>query len=182
MPQPISKINNKKILELNTRKRIYESVKMFAGSNFREIVKRSKLSNGVTRYHLHYLIRHKLIKQESKGNSVVYFPIEFKSENSKLLSLLRQNSLRRIILFILTNNNCEHSQIVNFTKLSPSTVTWHLKKLEMEKIITSSKLGRNKNYKLLVNNDEVVNLLITYRESFFDSLVDNIIETWDFIS
>jgi predicted transcriptional regulator len=175
----ISKDKNRNILDLNTRKKIYESVREFAGSNFREIVKRSKLSNGVTSYHLHYLIKHNLIKQEKRGNSVIYFPMDFKIENSKLLSILRQRSMRNIVLFILNNKNCEHGEIVNFTGLSPSTVTWHLKKLENEKIIASSKQGRTKNYQIIINPEEIIDLLIIYKESFFDSLVDNIVETWD---
>lgn len=170
---------NKKILDLDTRKTIYEIVKKFAGSNFRDMVKKSKLSNGVVMYHLHYLIKNNLIKQEKRDNSVVYFPSDFKIENSKLLSILRQNSMRNIVLFILNNKNCEHGEIVDFTKLSPSTVTWHLKKLENEKIIASSKKGRTKNYQIIIDYEEIINLLITYKESFFDSLVDNIIKTWD---
>ena len=180
MPKLTPRSKNKGILQLKTRKKIYETVKRFAGCHFKEIVRKSNLSNGSASYHLHYLIKHNLIKQEKKDNSVFYFPIDFKSENSKLLSLLRQKSMRNIILFILTNSNCGHSQIAAFTKLSPSTVTWHLNKLEEEKIIVSKRIGRSKNYNLLVSNEEVINLLITYKESFFDSLVDNILKTWDF--
>ena len=179
MPQFIPYQKEKRILELNTRKKIYETVKKFAGCHFREIVRRSRLSNGTVGYQIHYLIRNNLIREEKKGKTITYFPVEFKPENSSLLSLLRQKSVRNIILFILTNNNCEHGEIVSFTKLSPSTVTWHLKKLEEEKIIISSKTGRTKNYKLIIKSEEIINLLITYKESFFDSLVDNIIDTWD---
>lgn len=179
MPQFMHSEKEKKILELDTRKKIYETVRKFAGCHFREIVRKSGLSNGSVRYHLHYLVHHNLIKEEKKGNTIVYFPMEFKPENSKLLSLLRQKSLRDIILFILTHKDCEHSEIVNFVKLSPSTVTWHLKKLEEEKIIASAKIGRTKNYRILIDNEEIINLLITYKESFLDSLVDNIIDTWN---
>ncbi len=179
MTESIPNLKNKDALELKTRKDIYEVVKRFAGCHFKEIVRKSKLSNGSVSYHLHYLVKHNLIKQEKKDNSVFYFPIDFKSENSKILSLLRQRSMRNIILFIIVNSGCEHRQIVNFTNLSPSTVTWYLKKLEEEKIIIVTKKGRTKNYKLLIKREDVINLLITYKESFLDSLVDNIIETWD---
>jgi len=174
-------IHNEKegILELDARKKTYETVERFAGCNFNEIVRKSGLSNGSASYHIHYLIRHNLVKEEKKGNRAAYFPIWPRSENSKLLALLRQKSVRGIILFILENNNCEHGEIADFAKISPSTVTWHLKKLEDENVIISSKQGRTKKYSLIIDREEIINLLITYKESFFDSLVDNIVEMWD---
>jgi predicted transcriptional regulator len=171
--------NNKEILKLNTRKKIYEVVKKYAGCHFLEIVRKSNLSNGTTSYHLGYLIKAGLITKSSKGNNTIYFPKELKIEHHDLLILLRQKSIRDILLFILTYPNCKHEEIVRFVKLSPSTVTWHLNKLEEGKIITSIKNGRTKNYRLLINSKEVINLLIAYKESFLDSTVNNILEMWD---
>ena len=152
--------------------------KKFAGCHFREIERKSKLSTGSVNYHLSYLNKNGLIKEEKSGNNTRYFPKEFKSENNKLLGLLRQKSIRRILVYIITNKNCYHEQIVSFVKLSPSTVSWHLKKLEEEKIIGFVKKGRKTYYNLLISKDEIVNLLIIYKEGFFDSLVNNVIETW----
>jgi len=53
------------------------------------------------------------------------------------------------------------------------------KKLENKGIISSNINGRNKTYKIIADENEIMSLLITYKESFFDSLVDNIIKTWD---
>lgn len=173
--------NNKdnEILKLKSRKKIYEIVKKHAGCHFLEITRQSKFSKGTTSYHLGYLVKNGLIYEIKDGNNTVYFPREFKIENHKLLILLRQKSIREILLFILTHKNCEHSEIVEFVKLAPSTITWHLNKLEQDKIISSTKNGRSKNYRLLINEKEVINLLITYKESFLDSTVNNILEMWD---
>ena len=178
MPFEFLDDKDKKILDLDSRKRIYDIVKKFAGCHFREIERKSKLSAGSVNYHLGYLNKHGLIKGEKENNYIRYFPKEFKSENKRLLSFLRQKSTRRILIFILTNNNCNHEQIVKFVKLSPSTVSWHLKKLEEEGIIRSIKYGRKTYYDLLIKKNEIINLLITYKESFFDSLVNNAIEMW----
>src|SRR3989338_6009320 len=101
-----------KILELDARKRIYDMVREFAGCHFREIERKSGLSTGSVSYHLGYLARHGLIKEEKEGNAARYFPKEFRPENKKLLSLLRQKSIRSILLFVLTHANCNHEQIV----------------------------------------------------------------------
>ena len=169
----------KKILELDARKKVYDVVNKFAGCHFREIERKSGMSTGSVNYHLGYLTKYGLIKEEKEGNNIRYFPKEFNSENKKLLVLLRQKSIRRILIYIITNKNCNHEQIVKFVKLSPSTVSWHLKKLEDENIITFTKKGRKTHYDLLINKEEIINLLITYKESFFDSLVDNVIEMWE---
>lgn len=171
--------NKKKILELEDRRKVYQIVNKFAGCHFREIERKSGLSTGSVSYHLHYLTKHGLIKEERQGNNLRYFPLDFKSENTKLLGLLRQKSVRKIILFILTHKKCNHEKIVKFVNLSPSTVSWHLKKLEGSDIIESNKRGRKTFYSIKINKEEIIDLLVTYKESFLDSLVDRVIELWD---
>ena len=167
-----------KILEIASRRKIYEIVKSSAGSHFREIGRKSNLGIGTVKYHLSYLVRHGLLKEQKDSNTTRYFPLAFDSKNMELLGLLRQKSIRDILLFILTNENCNHEHIASFTKLSPSTVSWHVKKLEEHAIIQSKKTGRKTFYKLLTDKKEIMALLITYQESFFDSLVDNVVEMW----
>jgi predicted transcriptional regulator len=169
----------KKVLELDVRKKIYDIVKKNAGCHFREIERRSNLSTGSISYHLYYLTRKGLIDERKDGNNIRYFIKGFRSENKKLIGLLRQKSVRRIIVFILTHDKCNYEQIVNFVKLSPSTVSWHIKKLEKESVIGFVKNGRKKLYNILIDKNEIINLLITYQETFFDKLVDNVIEMWD---
>ena len=139
----------------------------------------SSIATGSIQYHLNYLARQGLIKVEREGNNLRYFPKEFKQENKKVMGFLRQKSIRNILLFVLTHDNCNHEQIVKFVKLSPSTVSWHLKKLEQENIVGFIKKGRKTFYNLLVDRGEITNLLITYKESFFDSLVNKTVEMWE---
>ena len=169
----------KRVLEVGLRRRIYQIVKQYAGIHFREIERKSILATGSVQYHLNYLKRQGLIKIEKEGNTVRYFPKGFKTENKKIMAFLRQKSIRDIILFILTHDNCNHEQIADSIKLSPSTVSWHLKKLHDSNIIGFSRKGRKTHYSVLANKDEIMNLLITYQESFFDNIVDNIVEIWE---
>lgn len=170
--------SDKKILELETRKNIYLAVKKFAGSHFREIQRKSGLAVGSVQHHLHFLVKSGLVKEIKKGQNLVYYPREFTSENTVLLGLLRQEHVRKIILFILINKDCNHEQIVKYVDLSPSTVSWHLKKLQQEGVVKADKQGRKTFYTLLCDKNELINLLITYQESFVDTLVDRVIEMW----
>ncbi len=170
--------SEKKVLELESRRKIYEVVRKFAGCHFREIERKSDLPAGTTKYHLSYLAKHGLIKEEKDENNIRYFPKEFRSDNQKLLGLLRQKKVREIILFILANPDCNHEHIVKAVHISPSTVSWHLKKLEESHIVGFVKEGRKTSYNILVGKEEIIKLLITYQESFLDSIVDRVIEMW----
>jgi predicted transcriptional regulator len=164
------------VLELEIRRTIYEAVKKYAGCHLREIQRRCKLPMGTVRYHLNYLARHGLILGESTGNKLRYYPQEFSPKHTVLLGHLRQQSMRRIILIILSEKNPPHEKIVEALRLSPSTVTWHLKKLEDAKVVRAQKKGRTKTYSLAVEQNEITNLLITYQESFLDRMVDNLLD------
>ncbi len=170
---------SEKILELETRKRIYEIVKKYSGCHFREFERISRIPYGTLKYHLNFLIKHDLIIYKKEDNRVRYFPKDFQTENIKLLSLLRQKVIRKIILFLAINEKSGHEEISNFLELSPSTVSWHLNKLVRENIMVSEKEGRKTKYKLAVDKNEIIKILVIYKESFLDSFVNRVIEMWD---
>ncbi len=179
MPYEYFHDKNGKILELESRKKIYELVKKHSGCHFRELERKSNFPTGVLKYHLDFLAKHNLIKREKDGNNIRYFLLDIHLENRKLLSLLRQESIRKIILSILANQNCHHEDIVRFVNLSPSTVSWHIRKLVNAQIISQIKEGRKTTYKILIDKEEIIKILVAYKESFLDSLVNKTIEMWD---
>lgn len=177
---PAESLNEKeKILELDVRRKIYRLVQRHAGCHFREIERKSGLATGSVKYHLDYLARHDLIRLEKEGNNLRCYPMNFKTQNTRLMGLLRQKSVRHILLHILVNENCSHEQIVRSVVLSPSTVSWHLKKLEDTGIVKSIRKGRSKHYSIHIEKEEIINLLIIYKESFLDTLVDRVVEMWE---
>lgn len=174
---PVYSIKDK-ILELEKRKEIYNIVKKYSGSHFREIERKSRIPATSLRYHLHYLRKHGLISEEKSGNNLRYFSMEHNVEDKKLLSLLRQKNIRKILIYILTNKICTFEEIVKSVGLSPSTISWYLKKLEDQNVIVK-KRGPKTTYSLNINEKEIINLLMSYKESFLDTLVDRVIEMWD---
>lgn len=73
-------------------------------------------------------------------------------------------------------NNKELSEAVG---LSPSTISWHLNKLLDAGILKKEKEGRMSNFTIKYL-ELVAELLITYKESFLDSILDSFIEMWEF--
>jgi predicted transcriptional regulator len=172
-------MNSSKVLELETRKSIYNLVKEHAGSHFRDIERKTSLAASSVKYHLDYLGKHDLIIEKKDGNNIRYFPKLITSQNNQLLMLLRQKSIRNILLHLINNNHSTFKEIKESTKLSPSTVSWHLKKLRNKQVISTTKQENLASYRLTIEPRELIQLLITYKESFLDSLVNKTIEMWD---
>ncbi|MCB9362064.1 winged helix-turn-helix transcriptional regulator [Candidatus Woesearchaeota archaeon] len=167
------------ILDLEQRRRIYDIVQKLPGLHFREIQRQVQLATGSVTHHLHYLARAGLIEEQKDQSNLRYFPKEFSKSSTELMSLLRQRSIRRILVCIIDKEPVSHEQITQFVAISPSTITFHLKRLEQQNIIESKKQGRNKFFTLKTDKEQLTKLLITYKETFLDSLIDNIIEMWD---
>ena len=166
------------ILTLESRRKIYALVKQYSGCNFHELERKSNTPATTLQYHLHYLAKEKLISTQKDGNKIRYFSNTFSSKDKYLLALLRQRHIRHILLFLLDKERQQH-EVAQFLGLSPSTVSWHLSKLVQQKIIT---LVRKKEtyYRLAIPSTDIIPLLITYQESFFDTLVDKTIDMWNF--
>jgi len=170
---------NADLLKLSNRKKIYELVRENQGCHFREIERRIKFPYGTLKYHLNFLVRHGLLIESRDKNNTRYYTKELSKDDSKLISLLRQESIRKIILFMITNKNPSYKEIVSFLKLSPSTVTWHLNSLLRKGIIGKKKDSGHFTYFLLADRTKIMSLLISYKKSFLDSLVDRTVEMWD---
>ena len=169
----------KRILEVDLRREIYNLVKKNAGSHFRDIERKSGLAVGTVSYHLNFLKKHGLITEEKDGKNIRYFPREFKTKNKKIMTFLRQKSTRDILLQILINKKCTHDAITKNIQISPSTVSWHTKKLLENNIIVTKKEDKKTQYRIATDEKELMNLLITYQKTFLDTMVDNVIEMWE---
>ncbi len=167
------------ILLLATRRGIYETVRRNAGCHLREIQRLTGLPFGSVSYHLSYLVRHDLLRTKKEGNTLRYFPLDTSSDDQELLTLLRQQSVRSILLFVFSNDCCTHREIAVSTKLSASTTTWHLKKLLDAGVIKMTRSGKFNSYRLAAPRERIMALLIAYRESFLDRLVDGLIDLWE---
>jgi predicted transcriptional regulator len=167
-------------LQLDVRKKIYKAIEKNPGIHFREIQRRTDLAVGSLQYHLEYLQKRHIIKTEKQGKFVRYFSVRGKQlgEQTNLMSLLRQESLRHIMLFLLSRKSANNQVIAKNVGLSPSTVSFHLEKLLTENIIGKRRRGR-KTYYFVINPEEARTLIMGYRRSFLDDMVDRFTETWE---
>lgn len=168
-------------LDLETRRRIYEQIKKSPGIHFRELERRLKLVVGSLQYHIQYLEKKNLIVASNDEDYVRYFAIDknLNENERKILSLLRRSSCRHILIQLLNNPDLNNKDLSLAVGLSPSTISWNLNKLVEAGVIERKKTGRISNF-TVIDPTSVVELLICYKESFLDTLVDGFIEMWEF--
>ena len=167
-------------LALGTRDKIYRTITKNPGLHFRELQRRTELATGSLQYHLDYLIKRNLVKTAKQGKFVRYYSARGQQfgEDETLMNLLRQESLRKISLFLLTKRSATNFSIANAVGLSPSTISWHLSKLVSNGIVGTRKRLRKK-YFYLINPEKTMALLRVYKKSFLDELVDHFAEIWE---
>lgn len=165
-------------LRLDARKKIYEIIQGNPGLHFREIQRRSGLATGALQYHLDYLMKKHLVKTERDAKFLRYFLVRERFDETRLMSLLRQDSIRKVAVFLMQKRFATTEVIARNVGLSPSTAAWHLEKLAESQVIEKSKRGKKAFYKV-VDKNRVASLLVDYKESFLDEVVDNFVDVWE---
>jgi predicted transcriptional regulator len=168
----------KKLLEVGIRQKLFTLISECPGIHFRDAQRRTESSTGNLTYHLDRLVKAGLLTTVRDGKYLRYYAFTEKStEEKRILEMARRKTDRHILLLLIqneTNTNEELSKILN---LSPSTISWHIKKLIETNILSVKAEGRKVFYS--VNNQELVSgILIKYKESYLDKLVDRFVEMW----
>lgn len=165
-------------LELEARKQIYQTVLKSPGLHFRELQRRTDFVTGVLQYHLDYLKKNGLLVEEKDRDYSRFFVVdEMGEDDRRVLSFLRQRTVRKILMHLLVNPHTKHKDIAREVSVSPSTLSWHLKRLTDAGVLLSDTKGRESYFSILDSN-RIIRLLVTYRASFLDKLVDQFIDSW----
>jgi len=165
------------VLELETRREIYDLVNQHPGIHLSKISQILKMRISLVEYHLLFLEKHEIIKSDKEtGYNRYYIKGQIGVEDKRYLFILRQETMLEIILFLLKNDVSPHKLILENVKVSPSTLSYHLNKLLKNDIIELKRYGENKGYKIK-NRDEIISILIQYKpyrifEGFEDIWID----------
>ena len=138
------------VLELETRKKIYDIIDRNPGIHLSKISQILKMRISLVEYHLNFLEKHELISVDKETGYKRY------------LFILRQKTVLEIILFLLKNDFSPHKTILENVKVSPSTLSYHLNKLLKKGIVELNRYGENKGYRIK-NRDEILSILIRYK-------------------
>ena len=157
--------------------KIVKYVNEIPGIRYRELLRMTGLSNGVLSYHLRFLDNTGKIRVNRVNNRVTrYFSYDVSPHESSIIGLLRQETTRKIILYILENGTCRFNDIMIHTKKVPSTISWHMGRLKAANIITIRKQNESKYYEIGMDKLKLQDLLSKYKSSFTEKIVDDYVD------
>ncbi len=165
------------ILENEKRKKIYALIETSPGIHFRELQRNLGMPLTTLEYHLSYMARKRILFAETEDHYKRYYTKPLDPEDKKLLTALRQKRMREIVLIILAIGKAKYQLLADQLKLSHSTLSSYLKYLVSNNILTKDKIGYENIY-MVRDEDRVAKLLIAYRPSFLDRIVDNALDIW----
>jgi predicted transcriptional regulator len=165
------------ILENERRRKIYAAIEASPGIHLRELQRILNMPLTTLEYHLSYMARKKILFAETQRHHKRYYTKPLDPEDKKLLAALRQKRMREIVLTILANGKAKYQLLADQLKLSHSTLSSYLKYLVSNNILAKDKIGYENLYTIR-DEDRVAKVLIAYKPSFLDRLVDNALDIW----
>lgn len=163
----------------DTDKSLLTWIERNPGVRYRELLRLSRLGNGVLSYHLSNLERIGKIRVDRKRNKITrYYLTCVPNEDIDLIGYMRNKVARQLVLFILEHDRCTFNEIVENSGKAPSTISWHLNRLRDVGIISVSLGERSQNY-TVINDREVKKILLIYKNAFLDTIVDNYVDIMD---
>jgi predicted transcriptional regulator len=165
-------------LNLQCRKRIYEYIADNPGVHFRELQRSLGMPVGSLEYHLRYMEKRELVSSRNDaGYSRYYSRNRYDPEAKSIIAFMRQPIPRGIILFLLKEKKSSHGGILANFKISAATLSYHLKRMCNLGILRMEKAGRESFYEIC-QPDKVEEIVIIYRRSFFNGIVEDFALSW----
>jgi DNA-binding transcriptional ArsR family regulator len=123
------------------------------------------------------MTRKKILFAETEDHHKRYYTKPLDPEDKRVLSALRQKRMREIVLVVLENGKAKYQLLAERLKLSHSTLSSYLKYLVNRNLLVMEKIGYENLYTIR-DEDRVAKVLIAYKPSFLDKLVDRALDTW----
>jgi predicted transcriptional regulator len=164
------------ILENQRRREIYDFLISNPGFHMRELQRRLDLPLTSLEYHLDYMVRRNVLRREREGRYTRFYARLLDEKDEKVISILRQRKLREIILLIIAKDGITFRGLQNITKLPTSTLSYYIKQLTDHGLISKQRVGHEILYK--TKDARVEKVLVGYRSSFLDRLIDRVLFTF----
>ncbi len=162
---------------LSSQDLLMKLIEQEPGIRYRELLRSTGFTNGVLTYHLSALEKASVLRVDRQARITRYYPVNVPEDESQILGYLRHEPIRKIVSFVLSQDMCTFSEIVEHTGKAPSTISAHLKRLRDAGIL-SVRYGEYQLYSL-ANKDLIADVLSKYRQTFADRVVDNYVEMLD---
>ncbi|MGH1522052.1 MAG: winged helix-turn-helix transcriptional regulator [Nitrosopumilus sp.] len=160
------------------KKTILRLVQNDPGVGFVDIQKETGYANGVLSHHLKILEKNDHIRIARGKRKIWVFPSHLDSDNDKIRIYIRKETCRRIIDFLLENNESSFVSIQNTIEKSPSTTSTTLKMLVQNDIV--KKIPGFPHKYSLIDSQKVLKVIDTIQVSKADTLKDRFADTFSY--
>ena len=175
----------KEVLDLESRRRIFELLTEYPGLHLRELERRLGMDVRGLRYHLEYLEARGALTTLREGGYLRYYPREwdetqfreqFGPAEKRILALLRQRRPLQLVLILLEQGDVAGPMLRGEMGVGAATLNYHLRKLLRLRLVGVRTAGRVKHYRLR-NRESVLQLLIRFRPPA--DLVEDFLDLWE---
>ena len=144
----------------NTNTILLDHINSSPGIRYSELKRETSMADGRLEYHLKILedLRQIKVSRYPTRKSTRYYTSSKSSDELRIIEYVQRTGPREIVQLLLHQDVCYFTDIVQNTKRVPSTVSYHLSRLKMGGVITQSKNGKHKTYRLK-NKDKIVRLM-----------------------
>ncbi len=138
------------VLSHPLRADIYGYIRMHPGTSFSVIAEETGINRGTLHYHLYILLREGKISERKEGGYTTYFENggRYSPDEQRILSRLRAGTGGEICRFLALRCGATRPEIARRMGIAPSSVSWHLSRLNSSGIVVSEKVGRKTTYRL----------------------------------
>jgi len=147
------------------------------GIKFREIMREMGLKNGTLSYHARKLEENGNVKIDRKSGETRFYPLCVTDEESNLITSLRRDTQRNILLSLLDDKSLTFNELVVKVRKAPSTVSTFLGKLVDERIVDVKIVDLKKVY-YLKNADMVREIITKYNPVLLERVAYNFADTF----
>lgn len=165
------------ILENESRRKIYQVILSNPGIHLRELQRVVGMPLSTVDYHLNYMVKKEIILRDQNRGIIRCFSKPFNDAEKRIVSALRQKRMREIVFVVLRDHKVRFKQLLDQLPLPRSTLAFYLIYLVEHSILSRERVGAENIYRL-VDEDRVAKILITYRTSFVDKVIDKVMNTW----
>jgi predicted transcriptional regulator len=156
-----------------TRSRIRNCIDQQPGIHFNGISRELDIATGQTQYHLRKLASAGKLEAESIGGRTHYYPPTYSQREQVTIALLRRETTREIVLFVLRNDRPSPTEIADKLDLARSTVEWHLSRLVEHDVARKERTDGSSGVAVsLIDQSRVYRLLREIEPRLLDRVVD----------
>ncbi|WFN36406.1 winged helix-turn-helix transcriptional regulator [Methanomicrobium antiquum] len=134
-------IKNKNVLDNEKRAEIFQIIQDNPGINKKGIENLTKINSNSLEYHLKMLESKDKITSQKESKKRHYFENhnKYSQENQLARMILDCSKTKEILNYISVNPGCTHKDLLEYTKMSGSTISWHTGKLRIGDLIDIKK-------------------------------------------